>query len=253
MRSRFFQKRLGLIALGICLGYLARFVFGGPIAPPNGGEHHPPVVDVSDSDDSELPIEDQINETGGLVPPIHVAGIMPAIGDLGSVNTSISSEQFATNVFDQFAHDERATFHAHGEEVCASGCAASRHPTRELSEEHFFELMKFFPVEPLNQTNNSLEELVYFGPQTKAMIERHGFQGLSREYAEFLWEQLKVTHAKISIRVIDESGEIRTWLPPTSVPFDRRHVFQMETKNLQPLVTSGTVKRVGLNHIWARL
>jgi len=37
------------------------------------------------------------------------------------------------------------------------------------------------------------------------------------------------------------------------VPFDRRHVFEMKTNSLQPLVTSGTVKRVGLNHAWIRL
>jgi hypothetical protein len=37
------------------------------------------------------------------------------------------------------------------------------------------------------------------------------------------------------------------------VPLDRRHVFKMDTKDLPPLITSGTVKRVGLHHLWTRL
>jgi hypothetical protein len=46
---------------------------------------------------------------------------------------------------------------------------------------------------------------------------------------------------------------VRSWLDPTEVPFDRRHVFEMEASGVQPLVTSGTVKRVGLYHLWTRL
>ena len=57
----------------------------------------------------------------------------------------------------------------------------------------------------------------------------------------------------MEVRVVDEHREIRCWLLPTSVPFDRRHVFELETANVQPLVVSGTVKRVGLNHLWTRL
>ena len=250
MKSSFLQKRFTLIALGICLGYLARLIFGGPEPPPQNG-FGKPVAPISNPVDA--PVVDtkpQPSEFGGVVPPIKIFGMMPALGD-DSV-TPVSVEQ-VTTVFDQFAHDERATFHAHGEELCASGCAASRHPTKELTESHFRELMKYLPIEPLNQTNNSLEELLYFGPQTKKMIEQHGFLGAPKEYAQFLWDQLQITHAKVSIRVIDEEGEIRTWIPATKVPFDRRHVFKMETNNLQPLVTSGTVKRVGLNHLWTRL
>jgi len=157
------------------------------------------------------------------------------------------------NRFDTFAHDEGAAFHAHGEQLCASGCAASRHPTDSLSEEYFNELMAEYSQQSMTQDSPALEKLLYYGPQTRKLIEQNGFSPLNSERATFLWEELETTHAKISIRVIDESGTIRTWLEPTLVPFDRRHVFKMETSNLQPLVTSGTIKRVGLNHLWVRL
>ena len=38
-----------------------------------------------------------------------------------------------------------------------------------------------------------------------------------------------------------------------AVPLDRRHEFDMQVNNVQPLITSGTVKRVGLYHLWNRL
>jgi hypothetical protein len=85
------------------------------------------------------------------------------------------------------------------------------------------------------------------------LIESEGFGPLDAERSRFLWNELARSHAHVSIRLVDEHGEIRSWLEPTEVPFDRRHVFNMKTRRVQPLVTSGTVKRVGLYHLWTRL
>jgi hypothetical protein len=113
------------------------------------------------------------------------------------------------------------------------------------------------PSEPVadDETRDvtALDELIYFGNQTRQYIIDEGLDSLDQEHADFLTDQLRATHAIIQIRVVDEQGVIRTWLPKTRVPFDRRHVFDMEENNLQPLVTSGTVKRVGLDYLWVRL
>jgi len=58
---------------------------------------------------------------------------------------------------------------------------------------------------------------------------------------------------RISLRILDEAGRVRSRINGVRVPLDRRHVFEMENEGLQPLVTSGTVKRVGLDHLWTRL
>ena len=105
----------------------------------------------------------------------------------------------------------------------------------------------------MDESSFALESLLYFGRQTQALLKEEGDWPLDPLRSDFLREQLRTTHAKIEIRLIDEHGEIRTWLPPTRVPFDRRHEFHMEVKNVQPLITSGTVKRVGLYHLWTRL
>lgn len=249
------KSRIWLVVIGVCLGLLARWAVGGPevsdflprtFSTPYQ-ELDEPAADES-QESIDLPIINQSQDTG-LVPPIRVPGIEANSGMLDNETVLVATQRS----FDTFFYGDSATFEAHGEQICASGCAASRHPTDTLTQSYFHELLDRFAVEPLSENSPALEELLYFGPQTKSMIEDSGFSPLDSSRASLLWEQLQISHAKISIRVVDESGEVRTWLEPTLVPFDRRHVFKMETNNLQPLVTSGTVKRVGLNHLWVRL
>lgn len=185
-----------------------------------------------------------------LVPPIDLGGM--GYGAPARSHGGGSFDFLAVNEFD-FTSDDRAAFHAHGEEVCASGCAASSHPTKELTKTHFARLLKQFSTEPMTENSESLEKLLFYGRQTQRWINRHGTAPLDSVRTAFLRNELKRTHVLISFRIVDEHGVVRTQLPPTRVPLDRRHVFKMDVKNLQPLVTSGTVKRVGLHHLWTRL
>lgn len=152
-----------------------------------------------------------------------------------------------------FEHDAQAVFHAHGEKVCASGCAASNHPTPELAVQMFKDLMQEFSTEPISEQSLALEALLYYGKQTQDLIANYGASPLDDRREQFLLNELTKNHAKISIRLVDEFGNVRASNVPAAVPFNRRHVFTMEGSNLQPLVSSGTVKRVGLYHIWTRL
>ncbi len=152
-----------------------------------------------------------------------------------------------------FAHGDRAVFEPHGDQVCASGCAASRHPTMPLVNTEFHQLLHEFASQPIDESSPAFEKLLYYGKQTQERLQRYGHGSLDPLRKMALQRELKKTHASVQIRLVDEHGEVRSWLPPTSVPLDRRHVFDMEAKGVQPLVTSGTVKRVGLYHLWTRL
>jgi hypothetical protein len=192
-----------------------------------------------------------------LIPPIHIEGLPGSAlarhdphGEILWDPESLVGRIASTA---DFSADPVAHFHAHGEEVCASGCAASRHPTRELTHDHFHELLEQYATEPMDETSFALESLLYFGRQTGEMLKEDGDFPLDPLRSQFLREELRKTHAKIEVRVVDEYGEIRTWLPSTRVPLDRRHEFDMHVSNVQPLETSGTVKRVGLYHLWNRL
>ena len=258
MNSDFLKSRLGLILLGVSLGWIARLVLGAPAEDPGPARtiNRPVESETADEGVVDIPIiksdsdsENEDSETGGLVSPIKLPGTFAIFGSgkdhLDHVRVNV--------LFDEQSHDEDAIFEAHGEQQCASGCAVSRHPTTELSTTKFKRLIEQLALGKLDNSNQALEELIYFGTQTRKQIESDGVGELAKERAAFLWDQLTITHAKVSIRVKDETGAVRTWIEPTLVPFDRRHVFDMKTNNVQPLVTSGTIKRVGLNHLWTRL
>ena len=147
----------------------------------------------------------------------------------------------------------RAIAHPHGEQVCASGCAASRHPTPALSWAKFRGLLARWQQEPLGQPTPALEELLFYGRQSLVYLSRVPSGELSRRRRRFLEKQLQRMHVAVAFRVVDEHGVIRVYLPPTRVPLDIRHEFLMDTHDLQPLITSGTVKRVGLYHLWQRI
>jgi hypothetical protein len=183
-----------------------------------------------------------------LVPPAVVPGLPPKFPTGFTPQPANPSA-----LLNMFGHDPRALFHAHGQKVCASGCAASNHPTETLTKARFKQLMSEFSGQPIDETSLAYETLLYYGRQTSDLISSEGFGKLDPLRARALWHELTRTHALIAIRVVDEFGEVRTSLPPTKVPFDRRHVFDMDTNRVQPLVTSGTVKRVGLYHLWTRL
>jgi len=282
--SRFFGSKLILVVLGVGLGLIGRMIFatGGEDAEQNKFNPAPNLepLDILEEDASF----DLSKNSPGLVQPIS-AEIVGNIGNSVSPSDLIQiSKDRLVNQYDLFNHDDRAAFHAHGDEICASGCAASRHPTEFLPKWKFHELLKQFAKESLpgrlateeeiavskdiigedkkdvdpdsNEIANqgtALDQLIYFGGQTRRFLESENLDRLPQSHVDLLRRQIRCTHAVIQIRVVDEHGVIRTWLPETRVPFDRRHVFDMEEKNLPPLVTSGTVKRVGLDYLWVRL
>lgn len=254
MSRNFSQSRISLIFMGICLGLVARYILGAP------AEDASPKMEIDRPFDPAV-VSDDVETKVGAVAGVRsnelLSGLVPPIVLPSQANSLVLKEgRYQEQYFPQqsaFSHGEAAMFEAHGTQLCASGCAASRHPTGELSDARYWELISQVDSGPMAETNQALEELIFFGSQTRRQINVNGFGNLDFGWAGFLGKQLACSHAKISIRVTDEEGVVRTWVEPTLVPFDRRHVFEMKTNSLQPLVTSGTVKRVGLNHAWIRL
>ena len=154
---------------------------------------------------------------------------------------------------DLFKHDREAVPHGHGENLCASGCAASRHPTAPLTADAFRQLLVAYQQAAPTADNVPLEKILFYGRQSRQHWNIQQTTSIDPLWRMVLDEELGKTHVLVSLRILDESGDIRSAMTNIRVPLDRRHVFTMQTNNLQPLVTSGTVKRVGLDHLWTRL
>lgn len=160
--------------------------------------------------------------------------------------------QLGDSQTDALPSSARASSHPHGDQVCASGCAASRHPTPALSPTHFAELIAAFAKEPADAESKSLDSLVFYGPQS-AMYLKAPSVSLSAEHTKRLKRELAVADLVVQLRVVDENGRTRVALPPTRVPQHVRQEFSMVVQDFQPTITSGTVKRVGVKHAWQRL
>lgn len=182
-------------------------------------------------------VRPDMSQTDPLIPPVPL--------DVPSGSWPMSTD---------FSHDVTASFHGHGDRICASGCSLSRHPTDKLTKRRFMQLLKQCASAELNADNIAFETLLYFGRQTTSMISSYGTPCLSHEESSILLHELSRQHVRVSIRVVDQRGQQRSWVDEVRVPLDRRHVFEMKTNRLPPpLVTSGTVKRVGQDHLWTRL
>jgi hypothetical protein len=182
-------------------------------------------------------------------PPESAVSPFPVMGPKGYTNVRIMG---AIN-YGEFNHGARAYFDGHTGNVCASGCAYNAAPTPKLSKEKYRQLLEQFAREPMDASSFALESLLYFNRQTRVLMASEGTSPLDPAREAFLRSELQKTHAYIEIKMVDEYGVVRTSLPPTWVPLDRRHLFDMDETDLQDLETSGTVKRVGLDYLWTRL
>lgn len=142
----------------------------------------------------------------------------------------------------------------HGSKVCASGCAVSKHPTPPLAPERFHELIASYAKQPMSEESPALEELLFYGAQTQFYLGGLKSTALDAPRLAFLTTELTRKQVVLEFRIIDELDTVRVSLPPTVVNLDKRYVFDpLNTQDFQPPEASGTVKRVGLNHLWQRI
>jgi hypothetical protein len=144
--------------------------------------------------------------------------------------------------------------HPHGDQVCASGCALSRHPTARLTSQRFDELVGILIDDPDDVA--AIDELLYFGPQTRARLSRADTENVARlspTVTAMLQKELRFNQATVMIRLVSKSGEVLANLPEQTVRLDVRHEFDLQEHGIPELVASGTVKRVGRYQLWSRL
>ncbi|MBZ0135276.1 MAG: hypothetical protein K8I27_02745 [Planctomycetes bacterium] len=133
-----------------------------------------------------------------------------------------------------------------------SSCGDARHPTPPLLLEDYKQLLKQYGLEPMTESA-ALDSLCYYGVQTRDMVKQHGVFGLDAEREAFLREEITRTHAFLSVRVIDENGVVRVSMMRKKAAFDQRSHHEIDSAvGVIPPEISGTLKRVGLYHIWAR-
>ena len=133
-----------------------------------------------------------------------------------------------------------------------SSCGDARHPTPPLLKEDFETLLARYAVDTIDDSA-ALDTLCYYGVQTRDMLAEHGAGALDKDHEAFLLRELSRTYVYLSVRVTDDEGIVRVSFDHHKVNIDERNHHAVDAvNNVIPPEISGTVKRVGLYHIWSR-
>lgn len=138
--------------------------------------------------------------------------------------------------------------------ACAAGCAAVPDEEGTLDHAQFLRLVEELGRGEFNSDNPALETLLFHGPRTREHLEHDASPSLDPWLLSQLETELAKDHARLELRVIDEQGATRLRLDPTVVPLaEKQHLHASEAIGFDAPEISGTIKRVGLRHLWARL
>ena len=137
---------------------------------------------------------------------------------------------------------------------CKTGCNIATHDIDRLDDATIMALVDDLSNEDQPGPDSpALEALLFHADSVRIFLDQHGPRALGRHHT-LLMRQLAVTHAVIEIKVVDETGRIRAQFAPTRVPLGRKtHHLATKSHELHGLEVSGTVVRVGLEHVWSRL
>lgn len=139
-------------------------------------------------------------------------------------------------------------------DVCDTGCSAASSAIDELSVEEYLALIEAWAADPDREGGRALETLLFHGAQVPGLAAFHGTGSLRGSDVAYLLREVARDHALLSVRLVNEAGEERLRLGPARVPLgEKQHLFPEHLSDLQPPEVSGTVRRVGVDHLWARL
>lgn len=137
---------------------------------------------------------------------------------------------------------------------CVGSCSVALDEHPDLSSTAYHDLLKRFGEQPGSGKSEALETLLFHHARTNELLLQHGTAELDPKRAALLTREAGRTHAWLDVRVIDQRGSERIRLKPTRVPLGiKQHLWPEDRVALQPVEVSGTVKRVGLDHLWTRL
>ncbi|BBM82007.1 hypothetical protein [Candidatus Uabimicrobium amorphum] len=134
---------------------------------------------------------------------------------------------------------------------CVTGCGAIPDTTPAITKDEFMKHLQAFANSPIDEQSLDLETLLFYGKETRKWLPEQSI--LDEDHLRFLQRELQKTHAEIQLRVIDDEGNVRIELEPRIVEIGQKyHEHIHTTHDMQELEISGTIKRVGVHHLWSR-
>jgi len=141
----------------------------------------------------------------------------------------------------------------HEIQSCGGGCSApTADEQRHLADDELAALLDEVAEAPLAAPTLALETLLFHRSDTLAYLARNGSGTLESGKAAWLWNELERDEVTVEMRLIDEDGALRGHLEERVLLVDKQHLRLADTGALGRLAINGKVKRVGVDHLWAR-
>jgi hypothetical protein len=137
-------------------------------------------------------------------------------------------------------------------EECTTGCSLAKHKVPAFTPYDFEKTLAAYGTKPASEPSEELEKLLFYGSRTKQLIKEVGVADLPKAHLAFLEKELARDHAIVSLRLVDEHGQVRVNYGPTSVPFGVKQHLEPVGDDLQAMEFNGTVMRTGVNYLWSR-
>lgn len=139
------------------------------------------------------------------------------------------------------------------EPTCVGSCSAVSDGPSKSSPAKIRTWLREFASQPLSSESPALEALLFHREATKLQLFSSEALALDPKRQGLLERELKRDTAYLEVRVRDAAGRVRLRLPETRVALDEKQHLETENDLAQHVEYSGTVKRVGLDHLWVRL
>lgn len=138
--------------------------------------------------------------------------------------------------------------------VCATGCSAATTPTNQLSEHDFLVHLDSWAREELHGDSLDLDTLLFHRARSLELLQKFGTRALSSAHEAHLRRELSRDRALLEVRLMAQSGEVLMHLLPRSIPLgEKQHIEPEVCADFTPPEISGTIRRTGQKHLWARL
>jgi hypothetical protein len=137
--------------------------------------------------------------------------------------------------------------------TCVGSCSAVSDGPSKSDPAKIRAWLHAFASQPMSSESPALEALLFHREATKLELFSVEALALDTKRAEFLARELERDTAYLEVRVRDAAGRVRIRLPEQRVALDEKQHIETENDLAQHVEYSGTVKRVGLDHLWVRL
>ena len=137
---------------------------------------------------------------------------------------------------------------------CKTGCAVAKHGDGPLDKEELIEWLQAYQDSDVRSVSIALETLLYHGRQVREFLANHKHTPMDNEHRANLEDELSKQYAIVEARLVNDQGEVVAHLTPTQVKLgEKAHLYVPGQGDRLPFEISGTVMRVGVKHLWARL